>query len=454
MENESRTSSLISQITPAADSAGRHGTFFAGSTHVALTNPTIVNVLGSYYGNVGHGLNQGDSIALQPTLNYQNDNLEHFNLPTTLDEQSTANRGEHPIVEPAVPLRRLKIKSGAELYRELGDGNYGTPLYIPQPNARLSKADRREGLHPGSVGKLTSAGSFDVLHNNVFGNTLTSGASTPAIQTPFNDDDIIEFKQFSAGNFLAAPGIYRKSLDSTSSRTIAAFGCDTDTEEGALLMLPQGAHCEHLANTEKLFDYIVQSGPALYAYANNIRGRRFKNGDLSIVYNCHKSVSWAIATFQNTSRECTVKMNLVENNYSVHSGSQSAGARYAWDYQGTVRAKIGPEDENDDLAGREDEPQVSSLRNQCLFIRTIKIRLAEDVWNQLFPGKDVTVGLQDRDVDFFQINSQHGQSASPPPPSSLSPSPLGLPSTSLSSLFSHSELPRLQGSENIPATFR
>ncbi|KJA23883.1 hypothetical protein HYPSUDRAFT_65988 [Hypholoma sublateritium FD-334 SS-4] len=350
---------------------------------------------------------------------------------------------ERPIVETGVRKTRLKVKSGAELYRKLGDGSYGTPLYIPQPNARLSKADRREGLQPGSIGKFTSAGSFDVLHNNVFRNALTSDTSIPVIQTPFEDDDIIEFKQFSAGSFLATPGIYRDSLDGSSSRTLATFGCDADTEEGALLMLPQGAHCERLVNMARLFDYISQSGSALYAYANNIRGRQFKNGELSVVYNCHKSTSWAIATFQNTSRERKIRMNLVSSDQSA--GLQSAGARYAWDYQGTVQAKVGPEDENDDLAGGDDVPHVSSLRNQCLFARTIKIRLAGDVWQQQFPEQDVMVGLQDEHISEF--DSRLEKSVSPPPSSSRSSS---IPSSiSSSALFSHSEPPSSQDLESV-----
>ncbi len=61
--------------------------WFARSTHVALTNPTIVNVLGSYYGNVGHGPNQGDTIAFQETANYQMNNT----AATSLADQCMEN---------------------------------------------------------------------------------------------------------------------------------------------------------------------------------------------------------------------------------------------------------------------------------------------------------------------------------------------------------------------------
>ncbi len=42
----------------------------------------------------------------------------------------------------------------------------------------------------------------------------------PSFRTPFDDDDIAEFKQFSAGSFVATPGIYRKSLNDGSLRSV------------------------------------------------------------------------------------------------------------------------------------------------------------------------------------------------------------------------------------------
>ncbi len=117
---------------------------------------------------------------------------------------------------------------------------------------------------------------------------------------------------------------------------------------------------------------------------------------------------------------------------------------------GTTRVRCRPksdrEDENDDLVGGDDHPQVpvSSLRNQCLFARTIKITLREDVWQQLFPEEDVIVGPQDKNI--FQFNSTLEQSTSLPP--SSSPSPSTSPSLSPSSLLSYSELPH-QDSQNI-----
>ncbi len=220
--------------------------------------------------------------------------------------------------------------------------------------------------------------------------------------------------------------------------------CDKGTEEGALLILPKGAHFEQFVNREMVLKYISENGLDLYACANDrVRGRQLQNGKLCIVTKSLKSVSWAIATFQNTSREYEIKMNLVTTNRSATS--QSAGAQYAWDCQGTVEANVGPEHENDDLAGGENEPQVqvSSLRNQCLFVCTHRIRLAEDVWKQVCPGQGVVVSDQNerpsgQQNGIFQSASGSRLEQSTSLPSSLSSSTSSL-SSPQSSLLQHSE---------------
>lgn len=92
MENEAHTSPFIPQMAPVTDDREGHGcvvnysppfclitktncrSWFSRSTHVALTNPTIFNVLGSYYENSGHGPNQNGAIAPQETSNHQHEN--------------------------------------------------------------------------------------------------------------------------------------------------------------------------------------------------------------------------------------------------------------------------------------------------------------------------------------------------------------------------------------------
>jgi hypothetical protein len=41
----------------------------------------------------------------------------------------------------------------------------GYPLYVPEPDMRLSQECRREGVRIGDVGRVTTAGAFDFLFN-------------------------------------------------------------------------------------------------------------------------------------------------------------------------------------------------------------------------------------------------------------------------------------------------
>lgn len=111
-----------------------------------------------------------------------------------------------------------------DIYRGLDKKKLGVALHIPQPNARLSKAARRRGVCIGSVGRVTPERSFDYMFN------ICYDASHPVnpldlqlnkfrpVQPAFSSHDIREFKEFSAGSFLATPGIYRMPAEGAPQR--------------------------------------------------------------------------------------------------------------------------------------------------------------------------------------------------------------------------------------------
>lgn len=183
--------------------------------------------------------------------------------------------------------------------------------------------------------------------------------------------------------------------------------------------MPEGAYYEKLTTMARLETYIERYGASLYGYANNTRERRLKNGELSVVFSCRKATSWGIATVQNTAPERKIQMNFLERERVT---SQSAGAHFKWGCRGTVQAKVGPEDENDDLVLDGDDTPTSSIRNQCLFVRTVKIKLAETVWKQLCPVVNV---IMDEEI------APSYSHLTPPPPSSDSSSSLSPPSSQL-----------------------
>lgn len=205
-------------------------------------------------------------------------------------------------------------------------------------------------------------------------------------------------------------------------------------------MLPNGGYVEQLTNRPRLYDYIEQNAASLYAYANNTRSRQFKNGDLSIVYSCRNAAAWGIATFHNTAVNCDIKMKLLSQEPSQYA--PLAGSGLVWDCQGTVQAKVGPEDDNDDL--RQDESQTGSFGNQCLFVRSIRIKLAHSEWRHIPTGRSVSVTSFDSDVQNGGLNTMSqfssSSSSSPQPSTYSSLSSQGyqrLNANTSSALFSH-----------------
>ncbi len=128
-------------------------------------------------------------------------------------EHRNSNYGHH-----------LKEKSGVQLYRALDKKKLGVALHIPQPNAQLSQAARRQGVSIGSVGKVTPERSFDCMLNichhpldPVNPPDLQAHDFIP-VQPPFDSHDIRVFREFSSESYLATPGIYRTELNGTTSR--------------------------------------------------------------------------------------------------------------------------------------------------------------------------------------------------------------------------------------------
>ncbi|KJA18479.1 hypothetical protein HYPSUDRAFT_144955, partial [Hypholoma sublateritium FD-334 SS-4] len=192
-----------------------------------------------------------------------------------------------------------KNKSRVQLYRLLDKENLGVALHIPQPNIRLSQAARRKGVCIGSVGKVTPERSFDCMFNICYpasdplnSSDLRASNFTP-IQLACDHTDIREFREPDFALSSAEVCILK------IGRTIAKFA--SDANEGALLMMPEGAYYEKLTNRARLDEYLALHAPSLYAYVNNTRSRQFRNGELSVVFSCRKTTAWGIATFQNNS---------------------------------------------------------------------------------------------------------------------------------------------------------
>ena len=138
--------------------------------------------------------------------------------------------------------------------------------------------------------------------------------------------------------------------------------------------MPRGARSEDLRNLATFREYAVANVTNWYRYANGPRGLEAKNGDLRLVVGFDKTTSWGIATFVNESQKsnCRLKFGPLEGD---------AASTYTWSqYSGVADVKAGPDSDEIDELRIDSDPSHVQFENQCLFVRTLGLTLADDVW--------------------------------------------------------------------------
>ena len=136
--------------------------------------------------------------------------------------------------------------------------------------------------------------------------------------------------------------------------------------------MPRGASSEDLGDFARFEEYVAANAAHWYRFVNGPCGREAKNGDVRLVVGCDKTTSWGIATFSFQVANQTLKFGPSEGD--------SASA-YSWsDDSGVADVRTGPDsDEIDELRIDSDPPDVQ-FENQCLFVRTLDVTLADDIW--------------------------------------------------------------------------
>ena len=143
--------------------------------------------------------------------------------------------------------------------------------------------------------------------------------------------------------------------------------------------MPQGAYHEDLKNISGLREYALTHIESWYQYANGPRGREIDNGKLHVVTGCDKTTSWGNATYSHLQSE-RPEGGVTSLNFEAVGSERHGRQPYAWDYKGTVEAKVGPEEDELMDLGVQDSPP---LRNQCTFIRSLTLTLGHDDWERL-----------------------------------------------------------------------
>ncbi|KIJ98157.1 hypothetical protein K443DRAFT_680954 [Laccaria amethystina LaAM-08-1] len=270
----------------------------------------------------------------------------------------------------------------ARYQRHLLVERHGSPLWSPQPHRRLPLSYRQKGVSVGDVGVITPQGSFDFL----FSICLPRGhpSNPEVLPVGFSlvnllPTDVCELREHDSGScFLTS---------STEKLRGLTFKCNGP--EGSILVMPNGAYHEDLLNIQDFKVIASQNAEEWYRFAIGTCGRDIKNGQLRLVTGCDKTNSWGIATHSDLQAPVTL---------SLPANSRQAPVEYAWDYEGRVEAKAGPKlEESLDSAGNQEYPQ--NVQNQCTFLRSFILTLAEDVWKTML--STLTQDLSDNNNSGF-----------------------------------------------------
>ncbi|KAF8802564.1 hypothetical protein BYT27DRAFT_7112072, partial [Phlegmacium glaucopus] len=273
---------------------------------------------------------------------------------------------------PEIPLQK-----GNDIYeRHLTPKGRGFPLWIPEPNQVLHMGYRRTGIRIGDVGIITHDGGFAFLfniclpHNDPVNPQMLPENFAP-ISPPISPFDIEKFVVFKKGSHLASASIER----SQTSVDISGIVFESSDSEGAILTMPRGARSENLGNYARFREYATANIDDWYKFVNGPRGREAKNGDVRLVTGFDKTTSWGIATFVNQTKHNTFHLRFGP------SEEASLTTTYAWEYSGAAaEVRAGPDSSENDELRRDSDPPDVQFENQCLFVRTLNVTLADDVW--------------------------------------------------------------------------
>ncbi|KAL4068846.1 hypothetical protein V8B97DRAFT_2024528 [Scleroderma yunnanense] len=228
---------------------------------------------------------------------------------------------------------------------------------------------RETGLRIGDVGVVTAHGSFDVFFNICLPEDhplhATYGVPEGFKQIQLADHDMESIQPGDhRGRVIATQSISQKKMTVGMAAEIPGLAArqgdigiefSSSSNEGALLVLPEEA---------------LRSGKSWYEFAVTKLGRtRISADSLYLITGCHKTSSWSLAAFHQSSGGCNFNAQFTAG--KIVNGNISAA--YSWQMSSAIPCRIGPEPYNE-------------VKNQTVFIRGFKIAIRESTFFALLRG--------------------------------------------------------------------
>ena len=193
-------------------------------------------------------------------------------------------------------------------------------------------------------------------------------------------------------------------------------GCSfqSTTEEGGLLVLPDGADAEDLQNYGHFRDYASMHAPSWYEYANNVLRLDIGNNSLYLITGYDKAEAWALAAQFGTDTQTNLSLRLEVTSVAEAGVSYS----YRWEHRQPDGGRVSSNDLH--------------VKNQSVFARGLRVSVRNGSWP--FPR---SIKVENPDGQFLPrpgFKSTETRSGGAPPgsstpsnmqPGSTSPTPQG-----------------------------
>lgn len=131
--------------------------------------------------------------------------------------------------------------------------------------------------------------------------------------------------------------------------------------EGAMLILPEGAERHRLAKELLLLDVVIQNAVDWYRFAREQLYRNIRNDALYLVTGFHKACSWSLASFKDAAAS-SARCKLMQ----LTNGGPIVTAHSTWETVRPLEWRIGPR-------------HSIGIPNQSVFITGFKIAVNEEL---------------------------------------------------------------------------
>ncbi|KAF8444926.1 hypothetical protein L210DRAFT_3054301 [Boletus edulis BED1] len=292
-----------------------------------------------------------------------------------------------------------------EVYSKCLLGAHGYPLWTPQLKTQLRESYQLEGLKIGDVGIISpNNGGFDVLFNITL--PCDEQPYPELVREGFTPVTLNRERDFDTQPDAVTPHdvipsasmelISREVHSSDQQPSRADYEFSLSMEDGAVLILPEGAESCDLANEKMFLGEAIRHGVGWYECATEEAGRLISNDSLYLITGFHKACSWSLGAADRSGSNLQNRRSVKFKVGQIHQDNVTARA-YLWAATHGFTGRLGPTYPYGIPNYIRDE-RLRRGMNQTVFVRGFRITV-----NKILFLK--TVSVKTRQGTFFGFGS-------------------------------------------------